>query len=35
MEELIKVNPEYDTYFKLMDYIALAIYDIDEKIKTL
>lgn len=35
MNELIKVNPEYETYYKLLDYVAYAIYDVHEKMRTL
>lgn len=35
MGDIVKENPEYETYFKLLDYVTLAIYDIDEKIKIL
>lgn len=35
LHNLVKDSPEYETYFKLFDYIWGSILDIDEKIKTL
>lgn len=35
LQELCKESPEYNTYYRLFDYIWGSIFDIEEKIKTL